>query len=132
MNVPYSDATGLPLIHRQSILGGRPVAINPDSPNVYAPLHVDDMVATLPALLGAASTPATIVNWGGDEPVDVQDWAAYLGELVGKEPVIYPTPLAPGGMCPDVTRLRELVGGPICTVGWRDGFRRMAQVATTV
>jgi UDP-glucuronate 4-epimerase len=129
LNVPYSDAAGLPLIHLRSILAGKPVAIHPDSANVYAPIHVDDMVRTLPALLGAAGTPATIVNWGGDEPVGVPEWAAHLGELVGKEPVLYPTELASRGMCPDVSRLQELVGGPICTVGWRDGFARMAKAA---
>jgi nucleoside-diphosphate-sugar epimerase len=127
LNVPYGDATGLPLIHLQTILAGHPVAIHPDSPNVYAPIHIDDMVRTLPALLAAAATPATVVNWGGDEQVDVAEWATYLGELVGKEVTLFPTEYAIKGMCPDVERLRGIVGGPICTVGWRDGFRRMAK-----
>ena len=34
-------------------------------------------------LLDAASVPATIVNWAGDEAVSVQEWARYFGELTG-------------------------------------------------
>lgn len=130
LNVPYSDTTGLPLIHLRSILAGQPVVVHPGSANVYAPIHVDDMVRTLPALLAAADIPPTIVNWGGDEPVGVEEWAGHLGELVGRPAVLHETESATAGMCPDVERLRALVGGPICTVGWRDGFRRMAAAAT--
>ena len=41
------------------------------------------MLAQLEALLDAASTPATIVNWSGDAPVTVQEWCAYAAELTG-------------------------------------------------
>ena len=34
-------------------------------------------------LVDAATVPATIVNWCGDEPVSVQEWSAYFGELLG-------------------------------------------------
>ena len=49
----------------------------------YSPIHDDDICAQLEPLLGAASVPATIVNWGGDEPVSVQEWSRYFGELLG-------------------------------------------------
>lgn len=127
LNVPYNDGTGFPWLHLQNILAGEPVAVYPDFPDVFAPLHTDDMLRTLPALLGAAAVPATVVNWAGDEPVGVAEWIAYLGELVGREVTLFPTELAIKGMCPDVTKFRELVGGPLCTIGWRDGLRRMVE-----
>ena len=49
----------------------------------YSPIHDDDICAQLEPLLDAASVPATIVNWGGDEPVSVQEYSAYFGELLG-------------------------------------------------
>ena len=54
-------------------------------PMPYSPIHDDDICAQLEPLLGVASVPATIVNWGGDEPVSVQEYSAYFGELLGVE-----------------------------------------------
>ncbi len=54
-------------------------------PMPYSPIHDDDISAQLEPLLDAADVPATIVNWGGDEPVSVQEWSAYFGELLGVE-----------------------------------------------
>ena len=67
--------------------------------------------------------PATIVNWGGDEPVSIVEWAAYLGGLVGREPVLRSSTDTIGAVTVDLTRMHELIGGT--TVDWRDGFRRM-------
>ena len=47
-------------------------------PMPYSPIHDDDIAAQLEPLLGAASVPATIVNWCGDEPVSVQEWSRLL------------------------------------------------------
>jgi nucleoside-diphosphate-sugar epimerase len=58
----------------------------PDRPSRYTPIHEDDIIATIPALLGAASVPAAIVNWAGQEQVSIEEWCAYLGELTGLEP----------------------------------------------
>jgi hypothetical protein len=57
----------------------------------------------------------------------VQEWAPYLGELLGVEPKIVVTP-APGasvGSVGDPTK-RASITGP-CQVHWRDGFRRMVE-----
>ena len=35
--------------------------------------------------------PATTVNWGGSEPVSIEEWCTYLGELVGVEARFEPT-----------------------------------------
>jgi UDP-glucuronate 4-epimerase len=130
LNVPYSDVAGLPWLHLKSILAGEPVFVRADDDNVFAPIHLAEMVETLPALLGAADDPPTVVNWAGDEPVGIPEWCAYLGELAGRDVSLRDTEETIKGMNPDVTRLRRLVGGPISTVGWRAGFTRMVRVAT--
>ena len=57
----------------------------------------------------AASVPATIVNWAGDEPVSAQEWCAYLGELVGIEPdiVVKEVPGGIRGIILDATKRRR-------------------------
>ena len=82
MCAAYSDQSGLPVWHLDAIAAGEPVRTRWD-PMPYSPIHDDDICAQLEPLLGVASVPATIVNWGGDEPVSVQEYAAYFGELLG-------------------------------------------------
>ncbi|MEZ5141219.1 MAG: NAD(P)-dependent oxidoreductase [Acidimicrobiales bacterium] len=125
LNVPYGDHGGWPAFHLEMLLAGQPVPVHPDRPNLFNPIHTDDIVATLPALLAAASVPATIVNWGGDEQVALEDWVAHLAELAGVDldPLVVETEHTIGGVTVDLTRMHELVGHT--TVGWRDGFARM-------
>jgi hypothetical protein len=75
-------------------------------------------------LLDAASVPATIVNWAGDEAVTVQEWCAFAGELTGRTPsvVVKEMPGTQRGSIADVTR-RSAITGP-CSVPWREGLRR--------
>ena len=78
----------------------------------------------VPALLGAASVPATVVNWGGDQAVSIEEWCGYLGELTGIEPQLRAHRATPSTACSmDLTRMHELVRPT--TVDWRDGMRRM-------
>jgi hypothetical protein len=93
----------------------------------YSPIHDDDICAQLEPLLDAARVPATIVNWGGDEPASVQEYCAYFGELLGVEPevVVEEIPGASRGSIGDHTK-RSSITGP-CRVGWREGFRRVAE-----
>jgi hypothetical protein len=71
--------------------------------------------------------PATIVNWAGDEPVSVQEWCAYFGELlaVEAEVVVEEVPGASIGSVADHAK-RSSITGP-CLVQWREGFRRVAE-----
>src|SRR6266536_6095445 len=71
MNASYGDNGGLLTYHLDWILAGKPVFVKWD-PAMYSPIHQDDINAHVSALLGAASVPATVVNWGGDEPVSAQ------------------------------------------------------------
>lgn len=125
MGSAYGDRGGLPMWHLQAIVEGQPVIARWD-PLPYSPIHYDDINAQIPALLDAASVPATIVNFAGDTPVSVQQWCAYFGELLGATPRIdvQPVPGASVGSVGDHAK-RTTITGP-CTVDWRDGFRAMA------
>jgi nucleoside-diphosphate-sugar epimerase len=123
LNVPYGENGGWPLFHLEMMLAGQPVAVHPDRPNLFNPIHEDDIIATIPALLAAANVPATIVNWGGDQQVALEEWVAEMGRLVGIEPTFEVTEGTIGGVTIDNTKRLELLGPT--TVDWHDGIRRM-------
>jgi len=125
LSVPYGDGGGWPAIHLHMMLSGHEVPVHVDAPSVYHPLHQDDIAAMVPRLLAAASVPATTVNWGGSEPVSIEDWCTYLGTLVGVEPRFAPTGHTIDSVQIDTTRMHELAGPT--TVPWRDGMRRMVE-----
>jgi UDP-glucuronate 4-epimerase len=77
----------------------------------------------VPKLLDVASVPATVVNWGGDERVSVEEWCDYLAGLTGATPKLATSEQSLASVCLDLTRMHELVGHT--TIGWREGFRRM-------
>ncbi|HKX79331.1 MAG TPA: NAD(P)-dependent oxidoreductase [Novosphingobium sp.] len=129
MNANYGVEThghGMLGIHFDMIRAGRPITLRSD-PQPYSPIHDDDMIEQLPVLLDAASVPATIVNWGGDEAVPVQEWCAYFGEALGVEPriVVKPLPGAQPGVVADPAK-RISITGP-CRIDWREGARRIVE-----
>jgi UDP-glucuronate 4-epimerase len=125
LNVPYGDTGGWPAFHLALMRAGRPVPVHTDGPSRFNPIHEDDILAMLPAMLAAASVPATIVNWGGDEETSIEAWCEYRGELVGVEPRFEPTTATIGGIPTDNTKRIALVGRT--AVGWKDGMRRMVE-----
>jgi UDP-glucuronate 4-epimerase len=125
LNVPYGDNGGWPAFHLAMILADRPVPVHVNGPSRFNPIHEADIVAMLPKMLAAASVPATIVNWGGDEEVSVEEWSEYLGSLVGKEVRFERTAATIGGIPTDNTKRRELAGDT--HVHWRDGMERMVR-----
>jgi len=52
LNVPYGDNGGWPAFHLALMQAGLPVPVHPDGPSRFNPIHDDDIIATLPALLG--------------------------------------------------------------------------------
>jgi UDP-glucuronate 4-epimerase len=127
LNVPYGDTYGWPLMHVLMMEHGIAVPVHTDAPTSFAPIHAEDIHASVPFLLRLASTPATTVNWGGSEVVSVEEWCAYLGELTGLAPVFETTDATIGTVIPDLGVLDSTGFRP--DVGWRDGMRRM--VATS-
>jgi UDP-glucuronate 4-epimerase len=124
LNVPYGDNGGWPFYHMEMMLAGIPIPVPPGGPARYNPIHEDDIIATIPKLLEAASVPATTVNWCSDQTVSIQEWCGYLGALVRKEPVFDESAQALRGNPTDAARMRALVGET--SVDWRAGMRRMA------
>jgi nucleoside-diphosphate-sugar epimerase len=122
MGASYGPRGGLPIFSLQALMGGGVVKTRWD-PCVYSPIHDDDIFAHIEPLLDAASVPATIVNFAGDEHVPLQDWVKYGAGLLGIEPKIevVATPGTSRGSAADHHR-RLGITGP-CRVPWRDGIR---------
>jgi len=125
LSVPYGDRGGWPAIHLEMMLNGVDIPVHIDAPSVYHPLHEDDIVAMVPGLFGAATTPATTVNWGGDQAVSIEEWCGFLAEVTGTPVRFSPTRDTIDSVQIDLTRMHELVG--TTTVDWRDGMRRMVE-----
>ena len=123
LNVPYGDNGGWPAFHLEQIISGDPVALHPERPNQFNPIHEDDLIAMIPGLLAIASVPATIVNWAGAESVSIEEWCEYMAALVGKDASFVVTERTIASVTTDNTRLHELVG--TAKIGWRDGMARM-------
>jgi nucleoside-diphosphate-sugar epimerase len=126
LNAAYGTGAGLLAYHFDTVAAGKPVVTKWD-PCPYSLIHQDDINGQAAALLDAARVPATIVNWAGDEAVTVQEWAAYLGELMGLEAqvVVQQTPGALRGLVADVSKRRSITGP--CSVKWRDGMKGIWQ-----
>ncbi|MFC3175416.1 NAD-dependent epimerase/dehydratase family protein [Novosphingobium bradum] len=125
LNTVYGQSPRfLPTMHMDSIMAGREIAARWD-PNPHHPIHTDDLCGQLEAMLDAASTPATVVNWGGDEVVTLQEWCAMVGEWSGKAVRINTVPVPgttrTGGS--DQTRRRAITGP--ATVRFAQGYRRL-------
>ena len=124
MNAAYGNEGGLLAQHLEAVIAGRAVRARSD-PHPYTPIHDDDIALQLGAMLDAASSPATIVNWGGDEVVTMQEWCAHFGRVLGVAATVETHP-APGTRPGNIAdpRKRQAITGP-CTVGWKDGVQRM-------
>ena len=125
LSVPYGDNGGWPWFHLALLRAGRAIPVHPGRPNLFNPIHEDDLVAHVPKLVAAASVPARIVNWGGSEAVSLEAWCAWLGELTGLEPRWHETPDTIASLPVDLTRMHALLGPT--RVAWRDGLRRMLE-----
>jgi UDP-glucuronate 4-epimerase len=125
LSVPYGDNGGWMYFHMLMMQQGIPIDLHPENPNYYNPLHVDDYIAKIPYLLGAATTDVTTTNFGGSQKVSIEEWCAYIGELTGFEPKFQDNPKAFGSLCIDTQKMHSLIGET--KVDWRDGIRRQLQ-----
>jgi len=125
LNVPYSDHNGWPVYLLEAMLAGYPIPVHEDSPSEYQPIHHDDIMSTIPALLDAARSPATIVNWAGDEVSSIEEWCAHMAKLTGLDLKFVTTTQALTSVTCDLTRMHQLVGHT--RTKWQDGFARMVR-----
>lgn len=126
MNVYYGEYGGLPPWQFEWMLGGLPVPVQPGRASVCSPVHEDDINYQVGGLLAAASVPATIVNWCGDDAVDVRTYCTYMADIAGLKIQFQEAPddpLAAKVIVSDPARRRQLAGD--CQVKWREGMRRM-------
>jgi nucleoside-diphosphate-sugar epimerase len=124
INCPYGFNGGMVVNYLDAIVAGRPVTLRWD-PNPYSPIHESDVFNHLPALLDVASVPATIVNWGNDEPVAMQDLCRFIGDMTAR-PVDLRVTEVPGthrGAVADPAK-RLAITGPT-KVSWQEGMRRV-------
>jgi nucleoside-diphosphate-sugar epimerase len=127
LNVPYGDTYGWMLFHLMMMERNIPVPVHVDQPTSYTPIHADDIARSIPYLLSFASTPAEIVNWGGDQVVSIEDWCEEMGRLTGLVPSFNPTTATIAAIVPDLEKLHS--SGFRSSVDWREGIRR--QITTS-
>jgi nucleoside-diphosphate-sugar epimerase len=123
LSVPYGDNGGWPAIHLEMMINGSKIPVHTDDPSTYHPIHEDDIAAMIPGLLAAASIPVTTVNWGGNDPVSIEEWCSYMADLTGLTASFEATDATIDSVMVDLSRLHDLVGST--EVHWRDGIRRM-------
>jgi nucleoside-diphosphate-sugar epimerase len=121
----YGPEGGTPADRLELMLQGKPIRLHPDKPNNYNPIYEDDYVMLGIRAMEVAATPPIVVNWAGSETVSVEDYCAYMGELVGVKPTFEYTTEAHTPLWPDVTYMHQVLGRT--NVHWRDGFRRMIE-----
>jgi UDP-glucuronate 4-epimerase len=121
----YGPEGGTPADRLEMMLQGKPIRLYPDKPNNYNPIYEDDYVELGIRAMEVAAVPPVIVNWAGSETVSVEDYCAYMGELVGVEPIFEYTPEAHTPLWPDVTYMHDVLGRT--KIHWRDGFRKMIE-----
>ena len=127
LSVPYGDTFGWPFFHVMMLEHGMAIPVHTDAPSQYNPLNLDDIVASLPYVLASASTPANVVNWGGDEIVSVEEWCGLIGELIDKPVVFEHTDASVPPLILDVGKLNEL--GFHSSVSWKDGISRLVRTS---
>jgi UDP-glucuronate 4-epimerase len=120
LSVPYGDSFGWPAFHLAMMRAGHAVPVHIDAPSEYNPIHIDDIIEQIPALLDAATTDANTVNWAGDDIVSIETWCAYLGELADLTPKFEPTDRTIASVACDTTKRRAITGP--CAVDWKTGL----------
>jgi len=123
-SVPYGNNGGWPWFHLLMMKSGAEIPVHPDSPNLFNPIHEDDYVAQIPAMLAQATVPATVVNWGGEQS-SIEEWCGILAELTGLEPKFKVTDATIGSVTLDLSNMNKRLGP--ARVDLREGLRRMVE-----
>lgn len=127
LNIAYGPGGygGVPMLYFKRMLAGEPIPVPVEGQNWCSLLYTDDLIDQVPRLWEAASVPAVLTNWGGDEPVGMTDCVRYLEELTGVTAKLVPSEVTRETYQFDPTLRRQLTGP--CEVGWRDGIRRTVE-----
>ena len=112
LNTVYGpDPRYMPSMNALAVAKGDAV-VTRGEPCPHSPIHIDDMVWQLEPLLDAARTPATVVNWCGDEVVTQRAWSELAAEVAGTtaDVQVREVPGAPCQNVGDATRRRSITG----------------------
>jgi nucleoside-diphosphate-sugar epimerase len=114
---------GAPVMVFRRMLAGETIAV-PTRTFYYSLIHEDDLVAHIEPFFKAASVPATIVNWGGDEIVEERVIYDYMAKIAGLSPNFVSDDSAgyEGGGLGHPGR-RQAITGPN-KVHWKEGILR--------
>ena len=93
--------------------------------HVPRPIFEPDCARLGVAALEAGRVPPLVVNWCGDDVVTVEEYCAYLGELIGREPTFEYTTSTWCSLVADTTFMHEVLG--YCEVAWREGCRMLVE-----
>jgi nucleoside-diphosphate-sugar epimerase len=129
LNTFMGTPASFPGMHISAVLADKAM-VAPHDPNPHSPIHIEDMKDQLEALLDAASTPATITNWCGDEAVTAQEWIREASALSGKDGkiAVRPAPGSPAGTMAEPAKRRSITGP--CKTNFKDAFRQLYQTMT--
>jgi UDP-glucuronate 4-epimerase len=118
------EATG-PMVRIQRMLRNKEVWVNPTEPREVSVMWVDDAVRLAIVALEKGQIPPVTVNFSGDDPVSIEDYCRYAGQLLGVEPTFrYTDETYPANQM-DTTRMHQILG--TCEVSWREGFRLLIE-----
>jgi nucleoside-diphosphate-sugar epimerase len=123
MNVSYGPNGGLPAYQLDAIVAGQPVVVQQGRASVCNPIDERDIDAQIPGLLEVATLPARILNWSGDDAVEVEDYCRYMGELTGLAVRFEQSREAIHHYRLDNSERQKLLGP--CKIHWRQGLRDM-------
>jgi nucleoside-diphosphate-sugar epimerase len=123
MNVGYSwtGHGGLPVMQYNTFKNGQPWLKPVGYNNIGSPIGGVDIAAQAHRLLQIATVPATVINWGGDDPVTDQEMGEYVAELTGVTAQFVESPVSFDSFWSDNALREKLIGK--CAQHWKDGVR---------
>ena len=129
LNVPYGvgplgEPRGWPAFHLAMMQAGLAIPVEADQPNLFNPINLLDIAASIPALLEAATVPATILNWAGAEQVSLEEWCEFLADRCGLTASFEVTDSTIGGVTVDTSKMQSICGAT--KVSWQEGFAALA------
>jgi len=103
--------SGAPDFYFKDMLAGKTIKVPPRGRSWCALVHNSDIVEQVEPLLAAASVPATVVNWAGDDWVDEREMVESMARMAGLSPKPVEDPKAGyyGGVA-DPTKRRAITG----------------------
>lgn len=118
---PYGHG-GVPILLYRQLLEGKAIPVPHQGQNLASFIHTDDLARQVPLLWEKATVPSTLVNWGGDDAVGIQEALEYIAEITGVEARFEPSDVTRETYAFDPTLRRSLIGDT--EIFWKDGIRR--------